>query len=404
VRPEAHGCRRGGLRGDVDVRDVAHRYLTRLFNWRRCCQLPREVWSLLSEVGDSIWYSGGDRGALLNAIRRLPRLYPLIPEEARGLFLELLRETEEFIEDELGEPLDLVGMVRPHRVTVKVCDVGGRPLNGCHVTVVMGGREVFRGVTGDDGSLIVRLTEGSYTVIAVKHGVDHAYYGLEEVKVAGDVEVTVAAYRAPLTRREVKPSPPTLHAYKVSLPPLPLSWRRGVDVHEKWMQMAFRAQLEKLGKFLGKRLIGVRHTFTGFKSWHVLDEIRNDLDLRPLIVTNEMDIIALTEDNELIGFELKSLKCLQRGDYGIEQAKHYYLYGIDYVYLVHREMDEDVHREILKKVNSTTLGYATYSPDHLQILRIAQRNPYNDDEGVEKRGSYIKRNFHLAGGTTGPIL
>lgn len=36
------------------------------------------------------------------------------------------------------------------------------------------------------------------------------------------------------------------------MPQLPPEWRYGIDMHEKWMQMAFRAQLERLGDFAGR--------------------------------------------------------------------------------------------------------------------------------------------------------
>ena len=117
-----------------------------------------------------------------------------------------------------------------------------------------------------------------------------------------------------------------------------------------------------------------------------------------------MDILILTENNKLIGLELKSKKGLERGDIGIEQACRYYEYGIEYVYLVHREVDWINPQIIIDQIKRLcpTLGYAIYSPGKLKILKLAELNPYIYRDDVRKRGEFIKKNFNKAGGTSGP--
>ena len=198
--------------------------------------------------------------------------------------------------------------------------------------------------------------------------------------------------------------PPITIPCEIPLPKLPLEWLRLVDMHEKFMQMSFAAQLRKLGTFLGEKIVDARHTFTGFKAKELLREISYDPALKDLIVVKEMDVLALTESQKLIGFEHKSRKGIEKGDYGFEDAKTYYYYGIEYMYVVHRETNIELHKRILNIIETQypTLGYIIYTPEKLKVMKKAAINPYISNEQIRKRGEYIKKRFSYAGSTNGP--
>ena len=177
-------------------------------------------------------------------------------------------------------------------------------------------------------------------------------------------------------------------------------------MHEKYMQMAFASQLRRLGVFLNEKLLDVRHTFTGFKFTKLLNKIMSDPALNTLMVTKEMDVLALTESKKLLGFEHKSKKGLMAGDYGFDDAEKYYCYGIEYVYVVHREINDRFHKQMLEQIKSKYrhLGYIVYSLKKLKILKTAESNPLIlSNRDVAKRGKFIKEHFGYAGGVKGPF-
>jgi len=123
-----------------------------------------------------------------------------------------------------------------------------------------------------------------------------------------------------------------------------------------------------------------------------------------LVVTKEMDVLALTKTGKLIGFEHKSRRGLMQGHYGFNDALQYFPYGIEYVYLVHRRINDEFHERVLKLINEhyPYFGYMTYSPKELEVLKEAEINPMIDRPDIRERGEFIKKHFNRAGGTKGP--
>lgn len=402
------------------MRDLIHTYITRILNPFRIA-LPHnsEVLKLIEDFSDELWYKASSsnlRNIIYKHIRLINTEINKLNKEERnkikGIFINFVNSTEKFFHEKLHIKLDLLNIVTEHRVSIKVL-VDNEPIPNCNVSISPSDFKhiPIAYVTNKLGMIQVYLPRGKYIITILKQERNAYVYYETEVNVTRDIDIVIPAYR-----KELRPPIPPTEKLKViekpkfielQLPLLPLGWQQAIDVHEKWMQMAFAAQLRCKGRFLNKRIIDARHTFTGFKSSPLLQQLRYDPDLRGLIVTKEMDVLSLTDDHTLIGFEFKSWKGLSKHDYGIEDAMKYYYYGIEYVYIVHRRINnEDFHRGFLNYLESSKLplGYAIYEPTKLTILREAKLNPEINDSGVKRRGDFIKKYFIYAGGVKGPEL
>jgi len=404
--PDKHNCKWDLFRLKENIRkkflrDKIHQLVTKVIN-PKLVKFPLSfIEEIRSELIDEFWYVNNVE-ELCKLLRMLPKFYLLLPEEHKELFRKLLLSIDDYVFKEIGYKLNLRKSLRTFKLTVKVMDEKGEVFQECIVSLLFNGNFICN-LSNEEGITTFNLLKGTYIIEAYKAGKDWYVYGKKVVHIIDkDVNIDVI-----VTRKKWRPPERVFRRIRIltlpieiPLPSLPPLWSMFIDIHEKYMQMALAGQLRYLGTFVNEKIVDVRHSFTGFKR---MSPYFNPT-LRPLIVPNEMDILILTENNKLIGLELKSKKGLERGDIGIEQACRYYEYGIEYVYLVHREVDWINPQIIIDQIKRLcpTLGYAIYSPGKLKILKLAELNPYIYRDDVRKRGEFIKKNFNKAGGTSGP--
>jgi len=394
-------------------RDIVYDYLRYVFNpifkIKLFDRIPEGLRNIFSQIAEKIWESE-TLDDLINNISLLTEIYILIPQEERSMFYLLLSKSQEFIKEKTGRSIVLTDKVKEFDVNLKIIDRDAQiPIAACSVIVsrdmpLGGWIESF--LTDAKGNVSFKLPMGIYRIAVFKKGADWYVLDIFSLKVSENVRriINVRRHKRERAERPLKKVElvVTTLPHRIDLPRLPPEWEFYIDNYpEKYMQMAFTSQLRALGHFMGEELSDIRHTFTGFKGF---PDIYHHPTLKYLVVTKEMDVLALTKTGKLIGFEHKSRKGLMQGHYGFNDALQYFPYGIEYVYLVHRRINDDFHERILEFINEhyPYFGYITYSPKELEVLKEAEINPMIDRSDVRERGEFIKKHFNRAGGTKGP--
>jgi len=110
----------------------------------------------------------------------LGRLYMISPNEIKDSFAEMIKETEEHFKRNNIE-VDLTKRLTPHKIQIIVKDDANKPLKSVQVTVMYNGREIWKGLTGEDGRITLNLSEGKYTIFASLS--DEEWYGLNIMEI-----------------------------------------------------------------------------------------------------------------------------------------------------------------------------------------------------------------------------
>jgi hypothetical protein len=383
--------------------DLTFKYLTTILNVWLAKTTSRRLFDEAVQFREELWRFKGSYLELEELIsKNLEKLYRLaLIEGTENTVAQLCEQTRKFFGNLLN--IRVLSILRLF-FSIVVKDSEGSPIKDAIVEVYDKeiSEKLFRGFTNSNGLIKAELVEGEFKIIVRKSWLE--YYGFEILEARLDREI-----KQPLAivlkkyRRLPPPKPPKtvprILPHKIRLPPLPQSLGYWTEEHEKFMQIGFSAQLKQLGTWEGKRINHVKHTFTGIKRFY--REWKYDPALRNLIVTNEMDILLLLENGEIHGFELKSRKGLQAGDFGYKTEQIYHYYGIEYAWIVHRKVgDIERHKQIMKQIEKycPMVGYIVYSPEELEILKRPGRNPQLSRDDVKRRNETLKRYFDLAGG------
>ena len=384
------------------IRDLVWGYLQTVFNrW-----FVENVGSLgglgdaLKDFRENLWHARSI-SELRNHLFGLAKLYNSCSSFMKERFRELIIRTDLFfslsgiiVKDEL------ISKLHPYGATVVVVDEDGCRLPA-KLTILQNGAAIWSGYA-ENGQVSIPLLEGNYEIVAVSKGSD--WYAMDIVTVnvpapLNTICIELHKYPKSIAAKRKEKYPIEKAHYVIQLPSPPTNLLKYFDVHEKWMQMALQYQLKILGSFAGRKLVDVAHTFTGPSMTRFWKETLYDPVLRKLW-GKETDVFALTESQRLIGFELKSRKGLERGDYGFSDAQQYLEIGADEVYLVHREVSKELHENILEELKNfnESIGYAIYSPNKLTILKWAENNPFIERPDVHRRNEFLKRHFSKLGG------
>jgi len=385
----------------LTFRDIVWGYLQTVFNrWFAENLKSLGIFSdALEDFRERLWHAESLK-ELKDQLFELINLYIHCPSSIKKQFKELITQTDLFfslsgifVKDELKSKL------QPYRIYVVVVDENGRRLPA-KLTVVHDGVPIWSGYV-EKGQVRISLLKGNYEIVAVSRG--SSWYAMEIASMSVPAPLNMVCIKLQkhpkIVEAEEKKLPIRKEHYTIQLPSPTMNLLAYFDVHEKWMQMSLQYQLKILGFFAGRKILDVAHTFTGPSMTRFWKETLYDPVLRKLW-GKETDVFALTEDQVLIGFELKSRRGLEKNDYGFIDAQQYLDVGADEVYLVHREISREFHKFILKKLGSfdKSIGYATYSPSKLTILRWAKKNPLIKNPEVNRRNKFLKRHFSKLGG------
>ncbi|WP_304329058.1 hypothetical protein [Candidatus Culexarchaeum yellowstonense] len=113
------------------------------------------------------------------AMKMLVRLYISAPNDVKDCFMEMLKKTDEYYKKNSIE-LDFGRMLKQYKVTILVKDNENRAVKSAQITVMYNGREIWKGVTPENGKITLNLNEGKYTIFASLS--EEEWYGLNIVE------------------------------------------------------------------------------------------------------------------------------------------------------------------------------------------------------------------------------
>ena len=388
--------------------DLLHAYITRVFNhWYAeaisTITTTKPLKNKANNFRRELWEFKGSYNELEAFINKnLEELYKIaLTENIGNIVMQLYEQTKEFFNELLIIRKPSILKI-PLNIVVR--DNSKTPVENALVEVYdEAGEKLFRGITDSNGFTQTELVEGKYRIIVSKKWSKH--YGFEVLEIALNREieqplvVILKKYERLPPPGPLKVVPETL-PYRIQLPDPPPSLVSWIEVHEKFMQICFSAQLKKLGWWNGKKIVNVKHSCTLAAFRRFWDKWQYDPALSPLLVAREMDVLLLSDD-EIHGFELKSKKGLSKGDVGYKAEEVYFQYGINYVWVVHARIgDLSKHKEIMYQLEKVcpSAGYIIYSPRELEVLRYPKLNPQLVRNDVKRRNEILKQYFDLVGG------
>jgi hypothetical protein len=112
-------------------------------------------------------------------MKMLVKLYISTPNDVKECFMEMLKKTDEYYKKNSVD-LDFGRMLKQYKVTILVKDNENRAVKSAQITVMYNGREIWKGVTPENGKITLNLNEGKYTIFASLS--EEEWYGLNIVE------------------------------------------------------------------------------------------------------------------------------------------------------------------------------------------------------------------------------
>lgn len=163
------------------VQDIVWGYMRSIYNpwlstnWNKFDKKLRED---LLFFRDKL-YGCSSIDEIREAMKMLVRLYISAPNDVKDCFMEMLNKTDEYYKKNSIE-LDFGRMLKQYKVTILVKDNENRAVKSAQITVMYNGREIWKGVTPENGKITLNLNEGKYTIFASLS--EEEWYGLNIVE------------------------------------------------------------------------------------------------------------------------------------------------------------------------------------------------------------------------------
>jgi len=163
------------------VQDIVWGYMRSIYNpwlstnWNKFDKKLRED---LLFFRDKL-YGCSSIDEIREAMKMLVRLYISAPNDVKDCFMEMLKKTDEYYKKNSIE-LDFGRMLKQYKVTILVKDNENRAVKSAQITVMYNGREIWKGVTPENGKITLNLNEGKYTIFASLS--EEEWYGLNIVE------------------------------------------------------------------------------------------------------------------------------------------------------------------------------------------------------------------------------
>jgi hypothetical protein len=169
------------VKAEMRVQDIVWGYMRSIYNpwlstnWNKFDKKLRED---LLFFRDKL-YGCSSIDEIREAMKMLVRLYISAPNDVKDCFMEMLNKTDEYYKKNSIE-LDFGRMLKQYKVTILVKDNENRAVKSAQITVMYNGREIWKGVTPENGKITLNLNEGKYTVFASLS--EEEWYGLNIVE------------------------------------------------------------------------------------------------------------------------------------------------------------------------------------------------------------------------------
>ncbi|MCC6019015.1 MAG: hypothetical protein LM601_08285 [Candidatus Verstraetearchaeota archaeon] len=169
------------MKAEMRVQDIVWGYMRSIYNpwlstnWNKFDKKLRED---LLFFRDKL-YGCSSIDEIREAMKMLVRLYISAPNDVKDCFMEMLNKTDEYYKKNSIE-LDFGRMLKQYKVTILVKDNENRAVKSAQITVMYNGREIWKGVTPENGKITLNLNEGKYTVFASLS--EEEWYGLNIVE------------------------------------------------------------------------------------------------------------------------------------------------------------------------------------------------------------------------------
>ncbi|MCR6692040.1 MAG: hypothetical protein MRT15_06600 [archaeon YNP-LCB-003-016] len=169
------------MKAEMRVQDIVWGYMRSIYNpwlstnWNKFDKKLRED---LLFFRDKL-YGCSSIDEIREAMKMLVRLYISAPNDVKDCFMEMLKKTDEYYKKNSIE-LDFGRMLKQYKVTILVKDNENRAVKSAQITVMYNGREIWKGVTPENGKITLNLNEGKYTIFASLS--EEEWYGLNIVE------------------------------------------------------------------------------------------------------------------------------------------------------------------------------------------------------------------------------
>jgi hypothetical protein len=169
------------VKAEMRVQDIVWGYMRSIYNpwlstnWNKFDKKLRED---LLFFRDKL-YGCSSIDEIREAMKMLVRLYISAPNDVKDCFMEMLKKTDEYYKKNSIE-LDFGRMLKQYKVTILVKDNENRAVKSAQITVMYNGREIWKGVTPENGKITLNLNEGKYTIFASLS--EEEWYGLNIVE------------------------------------------------------------------------------------------------------------------------------------------------------------------------------------------------------------------------------
>jgi hypothetical protein len=169
------------VKAEMRVQDIVWGYMRSVYNpwlstnWNKFDKKLRED---LLFFRDKL-YGCSSIDEIREAMKMLVRLYISAPNDVKDCFMEMLKKTDEYYKKNSIE-LDFGRMLKQYKVTILVKDNENRAVKSAQITVMYNGREIWKGVTPENGKITLNLNEGKYTIFASLS--EEEWYGLNIVE------------------------------------------------------------------------------------------------------------------------------------------------------------------------------------------------------------------------------
>jgi hypothetical protein len=169
------------VKAEMRVQDIVWGYMRSIYNpwlstnWNKFDKKLRED---LLFFRDKL-YGCSSIDEIREAMKMLVRLYISAPNDVKDCFMEMLNKTDEYYKKNSIE-LDFGRMLKQYKVTILVKDNENRAVKSAQITVMYNGREIWKGVTPENGKITLNLNEGKYTIFASLS--EEEWYGLNIVE------------------------------------------------------------------------------------------------------------------------------------------------------------------------------------------------------------------------------
>ncbi|MCS7368702.1 MAG: hypothetical protein NDF57_03245 [archaeon GBS-70-058] len=165
----------------MKIQDIVWGYMRSIYNpwlstnWNKFDKRLREDLILFRDK----LYGCSSVDEIRENIKTLVRLYISSPDNVKECFIEMLKKTEEYYKKNSIE-LDFSRMLKQYKVTIIVKDDENRVVKSAQITVMYNGREIWKGITSENGKITLDLNEGRYTIFASLS--EEEWYGLNIVE------------------------------------------------------------------------------------------------------------------------------------------------------------------------------------------------------------------------------